>query len=775
MSLVSGFEDSVVHLRLGGSFTYETAVAECREQHARLCFANEVCPLASISRGPLGKALEGSHWLPIGDAPNDWLQIGTDGRTCWSHNGPRIHDGLHHTANLGPPTWGTSSASVLAEKDHVLCCREASCEDTEGWTNGFGDCQKMGFSEAQGCTSTGWTCRGYSLSRYAIGGLSWCHGGGATRRAAWTQGQAFNHPEEHCCACGGGVSRLPERYLEVAERLSPPKAPATIVRSVAILFQRLENCASLRSCTYYWSFLALLVGRQTFEDSIYKQSLEEGRVDLWAEVMRNYTKKVVHVRLDELAYLTSVPQFRGGTPPRLGLFGHPRGPEGRSANAGATMLLYADSPRYYEHEAVKPFVRHLRCYADARGMRFVRDSGGMRVRQTDLGILNVSIQGEYYLSARDASPAREAEAKQAVDEIIRGATGATLAKLPGLENTLALNYAHAMHFGRIWALEEQLMHVPPGALVIYFDADVTIHPGAAERGPGLAEMLMAHPTLRGDEAAHVFIADTWPGIECVNSGFVAVRNTDVGRLFLKLWKEKLWWGSSWDQAALAETVLEMVGAEAKKLTNGKKTYHHHCLGNLVPIADATYTNMRYCDCWNGVLEDLVGSYRHRHSLTVGFVDPERNDMNFLPNTLFFDHGYTLSRMHLVPAAQAHFEPLVIHWAGLALKQHLMEAWLASNFGLSAEGCPRLRLASNQTRIGAMKFARRASRFGGKARHLRCCEKLKMHSNRKEWPWTLPKDEWTSWVHWWGCSSFRPVVKLDCIQLLGKSAEAINWP
>ena len=65
-----------------------------------------------------------------------------------------------------------------------------------------------------------------------------------------------------------------------------------------------------------------------------------------------------------------------------------------------------------------------------------------------------------------------------------------------------------------------------GAIVIYFDTDVTIHPGALQEH-GLAHILSDHNTLRGDEPAHVFIADTWPGMECVNSGFVAVRNTPV--------------------------------------------------------------------------------------------------------------------------------------------------------------------------------------------------------------------------------------------------------
>merc|ERR1712000_239065 len=108
---------------------------------------------------------------------------------------------------------------------------------------------------------------------------------------------------------------------------------------------------------------------------------------------------------------------------------------------------------------------------------------------------------------------------------------------------------------------EQLSNLEPGALLVFYDADVTVQPDSWHRS--LTELLLAQP-VDGGGTAHIFIADTWLGTECVNSGFLALRNTPIGHLFLELWKEKLWWASSWDQAALAETVLEIIGAEAWK-------------------------------------------------------------------------------------------------------------------------------------------------------------------------------------------------------------------
>lgn len=131
----------VKHLELGHTITYNLAQAACAELPGqyKLCMGSEVCPEGDITAGPAHAAIAGEHWAPISDEPNDWIALGdTNGRTCWSHNGP-VHAGLKNAAMNGEPAWG-SSAEPSPHKNHVYCCREPSDRmleiDPEGgrWT-----------------------------------------------------------------------------------------------------------------------------------------------------------------------------------------------------------------------------------------------------------------------------------------------------------------------------------------------------------------------------------------------------------------------------------------------------------------------------------------------------------------------------------------------------------------------------------------------------------------------------------------------------------------
>uniref|UniRef100_A0A7S1RPQ8 Nucleotide-diphospho-sugar transferase domain-containing protein n=1 Tax=Alexandrium catenella TaxID=2925 RepID=A0A7S1RPQ8_ALECA len=306
-------------------------------------------------------------------------------------------------------------------------------------------------------------------------------------------------------------------------------------------------------------------------------------------------------------------------------------------------------------------------------------------------------------------------------------------------------------------------------MVIYYDVDVTIRPDSWHKG--LVERLLEMPAGGGGEPAHVFIADTWIGTECVNSGFVAVRNTRVGRLFLELWRQKLWWAASWDQTALAETVLELIGAEVWKLSGGQRQYASQCMPNLLPVVDGTYSMTRYCDCYQGALEKLTGPYRQRQSRLIGFVDPERSEVNFIPNNLFFDHNFQLERMRLVARpGKALLRPMVVHWAGLGhMRLPLSKMFLKENFNLSVASCPsgpRWDFAA----LAARPALAGAELFGTRARHLRCCEKLRDHSDRSAWPWNEEESYVAATVHWWGCSEWRPVTAKDCEELLGHAIQ-----
>jgi hypothetical protein len=74
-----------------------------------------------------------------------------------------------------------------------------ACDDTPGWLNGY-DCRGEGYGSSDGCGTGGWTCAGYSTQ-------GWCSLGGPTTRHRGAHGAFMNHPEEHCCVCGGGTNR----------------------------------------------------------------------------------------------------------------------------------------------------------------------------------------------------------------------------------------------------------------------------------------------------------------------------------------------------------------------------------------------------------------------------------------------------------------------------------------------------------------------------------------------------------------------------------------
>ncbi|CAE8606641.1 unnamed protein product, partial [Polarella glacialis] len=163
---------------------------------------------------------------------------------------------------------------------------------------------------------------------------------------------------------------------------------------------------------------------------------------------------------------------------------------------------------------------------------------------------------------------------------------------------------------------------------------------------------------------------------------VALRNTRNARLFLELWQQKIWWSVSWDQSALAETVLEMVGLEVRKLSHGTRGYNSQCLRYLFPIANGMVPYKMYCDCYQAVLSDLIGPFRQRGSRIVGFVDPERVDVNFVPSDLFVGHTFDLAKMRLGAGEnRPALNPLIVHWAGTGkMRLWMAEQYLAVRFG-----------------------------------------------------------------------------------------------
>lgn len=75
------------------------------------------------------------------------------------------------------------------------------CYDTPEWTNGYSGCSGSGFT-GRDCAPGGYTCAGYETR-------GWCKGGQVLPGQEWTVGSDYNHPETHCCNCGGGTTPVP--------------------------------------------------------------------------------------------------------------------------------------------------------------------------------------------------------------------------------------------------------------------------------------------------------------------------------------------------------------------------------------------------------------------------------------------------------------------------------------------------------------------------------------------------------------------------------------
>ena len=86
------------------------------------------------------------------------------------------------------------------------------CRDTIDWTNGW-DCESKGYTKAQGCLPTGWTCDKYSKAVTSKTGhkqQTWCTDGAPLPGFPGQFGKEKNHPENNCCICGKteGISAL---------------------------------------------------------------------------------------------------------------------------------------------------------------------------------------------------------------------------------------------------------------------------------------------------------------------------------------------------------------------------------------------------------------------------------------------------------------------------------------------------------------------------------------------------------------------------------------
>jgi len=539
-------------------------------------------------------------------------------------------------------------------------------------------------------------------------------------------------------------------FADLAQTLAPSGDMDHLVEDLALMLRRLQTCITPRSCTFLWYVTTMVFGPRATTGF-----LETERLGAWQKLFANFS---IRLRQTWSQLLGS----RGRIAERM-----------RSANPHellaapmqnhSAILVCGHSAEYFHMYHVKPFVQQLKCYAQAHDIRFIIDAKGPREQYETLGVVHTGRSRKegvaptrYFLAALGAWRKEQATLLQPLVDDLNSMRADRLRDLLAVGASLAVLYDSPDKFTKVWAIQEHLQTLDAGQLLIYLDADITIRPDSYHRG--LVELLLKR-RASSNQLGHVFLADTWLGIDCVNSGFIALRNTPVAHLFVELWKAKMWWAGANDQASLAEAVLELVGAEMWMKTGGRTRYNHDCLPLLVPGFEGRYPWATYCHCWQEALATLIGHFRQRRHCSVSFVDPEYLEVNFAPNNLFHDHHYQLDQMWLVPQREGSpvLDPFMVHWAGLQRDRlpSLVGEYFQVRFGTSFSQCPRIH-ASWHREV-----------FGTQSRAVRCCLQLNRYPNRSEWPWTLPDPHWE--LSWWGCNNWRPIGKRNnsaCWRVLG---------
>ena len=259
------------------------------------------------------------------------------------------------------------------------------------------------------------------------------------------------------------------------------------------------------------------------------------------------------------------------------------------------------------------------------------------------------------------------------------------------------------------SLEALAQAVPKSPWTVWVDFDLTISPCCFDSF-SFTQLIVRQSS--GD-LPHVVFRDS-PREDyhhhCANAGFIVVRNTSVGRLFVELAREKRRWPRLpyGYQAAVAESLLELLGIEAAVLRGGPPSYSSQCLPHLVlgkPLGDTSYAN--YCMCWRQQLDRLVGEGRDG-SRWVQFLRPrEGPEVGLLLASLFLYRGslsyrnkprgagylplHTWSRAKHRRYVEAWVPPefkyggpcallpLILHWASLPHRPALIYEFLSSRF------------------------------------------------------------------------------------------------
>ncbi|CAE8584998.1 unnamed protein product, partial [Polarella glacialis] len=223
-----------------------------------------------------------------------------------------------------------------------------------------------------------------------------------------------------------------------------------------------------------------------------------------------------------------------------------------------------------------------------------------------------------------------------------------------LQANLGVVNGPPVRWAKVWSIEASLKE---HEAVVFLDYDVTVRPDCLGAARLMHELFRPSPE---NVVPHIVVRDAPLGIDCMNSGFVALRRTPLTDVFLKLWKAKLRWPGiiHGDQGALAETILEMLDLEhrlTRSIQEGISLaettgYDHRCIAFLFSLANGMHSWRSYCDCYQYYLQVLTGGpFRNRTSGLVRFIDPRKIDVNFVPQQEYGGGDLKrLQRMRLLP-------------------------------------------------------------------------------------------------------------------------------
>eukprot|EP00929_Paragymnodinium_shiwhaense_P052982 TRINITY_DN26530_c0_g1_i1.p1 TRINITY_DN26530_c0_g1~~TRINITY_DN26530_c0_g1_i1.p1 ORF type:complete len:439 (-),score=86.85 TRINITY_DN26530_c0_g1_i1:341-1657(-) len=142
--------------------------------------------------------------------------------------------------------------------------------------------------------------------------------------------------------------------------------------------------------------------------------------------------------------------------------------------------------------------------------------------------------------------------------------------------------------------------------------------------------------------------------QTLNNGVVLVRHSPRGLFFLDQLLEKAAWMQTIerDQGAFDETVLELLGLEARE--RGERGYDSRCAAHVFTNVAGNHEVALYALCWWQMSEEVAGPFGNRHSQMFRFADPRIVDVNHVVG----------ARGLSEPALLHHFAGRSKDWAGM---------------------------------------------------------------------------------------------------------------